>query len=162
MLQRIMIAMMISPKPQIVIADEPTTNVDVTIQLQILNLLKSLQESEGICLLLITHDLGIVAEICDRVYMMYAGKIVESADAYTIYEKPLHPYTAGLIGSVLAIDEYKEELPMLPGNVPDLTDLPPGCGFNPRCEHAKGKCYREEPPLIEINPGHQVRCWRYR
>lgn len=161
MLQRIMIAMMVSPKPQIVIADEPTTALDVTIQLQILNLLDSLQKSEGISLLLITHDLGIVAEICDRVYMMYAGKIVESADIYTIYEKPKHPYTAGLIGSVLTIDEYKKELPMLPGDVPDLTDLPPGCRFHPRCKYAKSICHKEEPPLIEVNSGHQVCCWLY-
>ncbi|NIM45003.1 MAG: ATP-binding cassette domain-containing protein [Nitrososphaeria archaeon] len=162
MLQRIMIAMMLAPKPQMVIADEPTTALDVTIQLQILNLLNSLQKSEGISLLLITHDLGIVAEICDRVYMMYAGKIVENADVYTIYERPKHPYTAGLIGSVLTIDEYKEELPTLSGDVPDLTDLPSGCRFHPRCEYAKDICYKEEPPLIEIDPGHQVLCWLYK
>lgn len=161
MLQRVMIVMMLLPGPSLLIADEPTSALDATIQAQVLDLLKTLQKSEEVSILLITHNLGIVADICDRVYVMYAGRIVESADVYAIYEKPMHPYTAGLLSSILSIDEYKEFLPMLPGDVPDLTRLPPGCAFHPRCSHSKDICYKEEPPLVKVNSGHMVRCWLY-
>jgi oligopeptide/dipeptide ABC transporter ATP-binding protein len=161
MLQRVMIVMMLLSGPSLLIADEPTSALDVTIQTQVLNLLKSLQKSEGISIVVITHDLGIVADICDRVYVMYAGKVVESADVYTLYEKPMHPYTAGLLNSILSIDEYKEFLPTLLGEVPDLARLPPGCAFHPRCSRSKNICQKEEPPSIEVGQEHMVACWLY-
>jgi oligopeptide/dipeptide ABC transporter ATP-binding protein len=161
MLQRVMIVMMLLPEPSLLIADEPTSALDVTVQMQILNLLKNLQKSRKFSVLLITHDLGIVAEICDRVYVMYAGKIVETADVYSLYEKPMHPYTAGLLNSLLRIDEYKEVLPMLPGEVPDLTQLPQGCVFHPRCPSRKNICLKEEPLLVDVESEHKVACWLY-
>jgi len=161
MLQRIMIVMMLLPEPSLLIADEPTSALDVTVQMQVLNLLKNIQKSVGISILLITHDFGIVADICDRVYVMYAGRVVETADVYSLYEKPMHPYTAGLLNSLLRIDEYKEILPMLPGEVPDLTQLPQGCVFHPRCSYSKDVCLKREPPLVDIGSERKVACWLY-
>ena len=159
MRQRVLIAMALACNPSLVIMDEPTTALDVTIQRQILELIKGIMSSMDMSLLLITHDLGIIAEICDMVYVMYAGKIVEHADVFTIFERPAHPYTIGLLESTLSIDEFKKELTTLKGSVPDLIDPPPGCKFHPRCEKAKDICRKEEPPLLEIEPGHEVRCW---
>jgi len=159
MRQRVLIAMALACNPSLVIMDEPTTALDVTIQRQILELIKGIMSSLNMSLLLITHDLGIIAEICDMVYVMYAGKIVEHADVFTIFERPAHPYTVGLLESALSIDEFKKELTTLKGSVPDLIDPPLGCKFHPRCEKAKDVCRKEEPPLIEKEPGHEVHCW---
>ena len=161
MLQRIMIVMMLLPRPRVIIADEPTSALDTTIQVEVLDLLSSLQKTEGISILLITHDLGIVAELCDRIYVMYAGRFVESANVYTLYEKPMHPYTSGLLNSILSIDEYKESLPILPGDVPDLTQVPSGCAFHPRCSHVMDVCRKENPPSVEVDSQHMVSCWLY-
>jgi oligopeptide/dipeptide ABC transporter ATP-binding protein len=161
MRQRIMIAMSISCNPSLLIADEPTTFLDVTIQAQILNLIKELVKNLGVSLLMITHDLGIVAEICDRVYVMYSGKIVESANVFSIFENPKHPYTIGLLNSVLSIDEFKETLSSIEGSVPGLINPPPGCRFHPRCEKRMTICSKKEPPFFEIEPKHMISCWLY-
>ncbi len=159
MRQRVLIAMALSCNPSLVIMDEPTTALDVTIQRQILELIKRLIEDYDTSLMLITHDLGIVAEICDIIYIMYAGRIVEQADVYTIFEAAKHPYTRGLLASALSIEEHREELVGLDGSVPDLMAPPPGCKFHPRCSYAKDICREEEPPLMELESGHFVRCW---
>jgi len=159
MRQRVLIAMALSCNPSLVIMDEPTTALDVTIQRQILELIKRLIEDYDTSLMLITHDLGIVAEICDIIYIMYAGRIVEQADVYTIFEAAKHPYTRGLLASALSIEEHREELVGLDGSVPDLMAPPPGCKFHPRCSYAKEICREEEPPLMELESGHFVRCW---
>jgi oligopeptide/dipeptide ABC transporter ATP-binding protein len=159
MRQRVLIAMALSCNPSLVIMDEPTTALDVTIQRQILELIKGLIKDYDMSLLLITHDLGVVAEICDYIYIMYAGRIVEQADVYTIFESAKHPYTIGLLSSALSIEEHKKELIGLDGNVPDLINPPLGCKFHPRCSYIKETCREEEPPLTEIKPGHYVRCW---
>ncbi|MEP7158143.1 MAG: ABC transporter ATP-binding protein, partial [Chloroflexota bacterium] len=134
MAQRVMIAMALACEPELLIADEPTTALDVTIQAQILDLLRRLQRETGTAIVLITHDLGVVAEMCDRVAVMYAGEIIEQTDTRTLFRKPLHPYTQGLIGSVPILGQPKTELSVIPGMVPNLIDLPPGCRFAPRCE----------------------------
>lgn len=159
MCQRTVIAIALSGHPSLLIADEPTTALDVTVQLQILNLLRQLKNELKMSILLITHDLGIVAELCDRVYVMYAGKIVEHANVFSLFEKPLHPYTAGLLGSVLSIDEFMDNLTSIRGDVPDLIKPPSGCRFHPRCQHCKAVCSMKEPPMIEIERGHFVSCW---
>jgi peptide/nickel transport system ATP-binding protein/oligopeptide transport system ATP-binding protein len=161
MRQRVMIAMAISCNPSLLIADEPTTFLDVTIQAQILNLLKELVKTLGVSLLMITHDLGIVAEICDKVYVMYCGKIVESADVFSIYDNCKHPYTIGLLNSVLSIDEFKVKITAIKGSVPGLINPPSGCRFHPRCEKRLAICSEKEPMDIEIEPGHMVSCWLY-
>jgi len=161
MRQRVMIAMAISCNPYLLIADEPTTFLDVTIQAQILNLIKALVKTLGVSLLMITHDLGIVAEICDRVYVMYAGKIVESANVFSIFENCKHPYTTGLLNSALSVDEFKKTLKAIKGNVPGLIDPPSGCRFHPRCEQRMAICSIKEPKFIEIEPNHMVACWLY-
>ena len=165
MAQRVMIAMALACLPDMLIADEPTTALDVTIQAQILDLMRALQRDLGTAIILITHDLGIVAEMCSRVAVMYAGEIVEETDARTLFREPKHPYTQGLIGSVPVLGEVKGELDTIPGNVPNLVDLPPGCRFAPRCrarvENGLDICTRERPQLKEVAPGHKVRCWLY-
>jgi len=161
MRQRALIAMALSCKPSLLIADEPTTALDVTVQMQILDLIRRTKDELSTSLLLITHDFGIVAEICDRVYVMYAGKIVETADVIALYENPKHPYTIGLLGCVLSPKEYKETLPTIGGFVPDLANPPTGCRFHPRCPHARSVCRQEEPQPIETEPRHKVSCWLY-
>ncbi len=134
MAQRVMIAMALACEPELLIADEPTTALDVTIQAQILDLMRRLQRETNTAIILITHDLGVVAEMCDRVAVMYAGEIIEQTDTRTLFRKPLHPYTQGLIGSVPILGQPKDELAVIPGMVPNLINLPPGCRFAPRCE----------------------------
>jgi oligopeptide/dipeptide ABC transporter ATP-binding protein len=161
--QRVMIAMALAAVPQLLIADEPTTALDVTIQAQILDLMREAQADLGMAVVLITHDLGVVAEMCERVAVMYAGQIVEEADTKTLFKAPLHPYTQGLIGSVPVIGRRADELAVIPGRVPNLIDLPPGCRFAPRCqarvEHKLTKCTEDLPALVELTPGHKVRCF---
>ena len=151
MAQRVMIAMALACTPELLIADEPTTALDVTIQAQILDLMRELRSQTGTSIILITHDLGVVAETCERVAVMYAGQIVEEADVETLFANPLHPYTTGLIGSMPVLGQIKERLQVIPGSVPNLIDLPPGCQFAPRClarlMHNLAICTREEPPL---------------
>jgi oligopeptide/dipeptide ABC transporter ATP-binding protein len=163
--QRVMIAMALACVPDLLIADEPTTALDVTIQAQILDLMRNLRENIGTAIILITHDLGVVAEMCERVAVMYAGRIVEEAAAAPLFEKPLHPYTQGLIGSIPILGKLKERLEVIPGSVPNLVNLPPGCKFASRCrartEYALSICTEKEPDLIEFRPNHTVRCWLY-
>jgi oligopeptide/dipeptide ABC transporter ATP-binding protein len=165
MAQRVMIAMALALEPMLLIADEPTTALDVTIQAQILDLIRDLKSDFGTAVILITHDLGVVAEMADRVAVMYAGRIVEEADVRTIFRDPKHPYTQGLIGSIPVLGEVKDELATIPGVVPALVDLPPGCRFAARCEariaHDLQRCTVEEPPLIQVGERHKVRCWLY-
>ncbi|MDO4321096.1 MAG: ABC transporter ATP-binding protein [Lachnospiraceae bacterium] len=162
MRQRVMIAMALACNPRLLIADEPTTALDVTIQAQILHLLKELKEKTGTSIILITHDLGIVAQIAQRVMVMYSGQAVESCDVRTIYKNPLHPYTEGLLASVPKLtDEEIEELPSIPGMVPSPSDLPKGCRFAPRCCKAGKRCLEQRPELKEVEPGHKVRCFLY-
>ena len=165
MAQRVMIAMALACAPEVLIADEPTTALDVTIQAQILDLMRALREKTGTSIILITHDLGVVAEMAERIAVMYAGRIVEQTDAKTLFDKPLHPYTQGLIGSIPVLGKIKDRLEVIPGNVPNLVNLPPGCKFAPRCrarvEHNLEICTDKEPDLIEVQPGHTVRCWLY-
>ena len=157
--QRVMIAMAMACKPQLLIADEPTTALDVTIEAQILRLMRTLQKENGTSILMITHNLGVVAEICDQVYVMYTGKIVEHADVYTLFERPLHPYTLGLIQSLPRMQAGQERLYNIPGMVPDLMHLPRGCRFAPRCGRACARCHQEEPGLYDVGGGHLVRCF---
>ncbi|MET1159327.1 MAG: ABC transporter ATP-binding protein [Thermoprotei archaeon] len=161
MRQRVVIATAIANKPQLLIADEPTTNLDVTVQAQILDLLKQLQKEYNMSMILITHNLGVVAEISDRVYVMYAGKIIEHAPVYELFERPLHPYTQALLKSVPNPLKKIERLESIPGTVPNLINPPPGCRFHPRCVRTMDVCRREEPPMIEVEPGHYVACWLY-
>jgi len=165
MAQRVMIAMALACLPELLIADEPTTALDVTIQAQILDLLRKLREDMGTSVILITHDLGVVAEMCERVAVMYAGEIVEQADVETLFDRPLHPYTLGLIGSIPVLGEIKERLDVIPGSVPNLVDLPAGCRFAPRCQariqHGLNICTEQKPDLIHVSDEHSVRCWLY-
>ncbi|MBT3277963.1 MAG: ABC transporter ATP-binding protein [Phycisphaerales bacterium] len=161
MRQRVMIAMALSCDPELLIADEPTTALDVTIQAQILDLLTELQSGSDLGMLLITHDLAVVAEVAHRVAVMYASKIVEHADVNTLFAKPQHPYTRGLLRSIPKLGERSTKLETIPGNVPNPLNFPTGCKFHPRCELGcnKERCQAQEPPLKEIRPGHWVRCW---
>jgi oligopeptide/dipeptide ABC transporter ATP-binding protein len=159
MRQRVMIAMALVCGPRLLIADEPTTALDVTIQAQILELLERLQRDLGMAVILITHDLGIVAGQADRVAVMYAGQIVETAPTRALFERPAHPYTAGLLESVPRLDRPRERLHAIPGQVPAATAWPPGCRFHPRCPLAIEKCRTEQPPVFDISPGHTARCW---
>lgn len=163
--QRVMIAMALALKPQLLIADEPTTALDVTIQAQILDLIRDLRTRMGTSVILITHDLGVIAEMADRVAVMYAGQIVEEADAASLFEAPLHPYTQGLIGSIPVLGKVQEYLDVIPGSVPNLVNMPPGCRFAPRCrareQYHLDICGKIEPDLNECLPGHTVRCWLY-
>ncbi len=162
MRQRVMIAMALSCNPAVLIADEPTTALDVTIQAQILELLKSLQAELGMAMILITHDLGVIAETADRVAVMYAGKVVEYTDIRTLFAAPSHPYTIGLLESIPRMTERKERLSVIPGTVPPPTAFPPGCAFHPRCPFLDDVCRREEPALEPCGEGHEVRCHRWR
>ncbi len=164
MLQRVMIAMALSCSPKVLIADEPTTALDVTIQAQILALMADLQERFGTAVLLITHDLGVVAETADRVVVMYAGRVVEEASVIDLFERPRHPYTRGLLDAIphlglLQGENRPEQLKEIPGIVPPLTHLPPGCRFAPRCPLASAKCIEAYPPLEDKAPGHKAACW---
>jgi peptide/nickel transport system ATP-binding protein len=165
MAQRVMIAMALACEPELLIADEPTTALDVTIQAQILDLMRTLQKETGTAIILITHDLGVVAEMCDRVAVMYAGEIVEQTDVRTLFAAPQHPYTQGLIGSVPVPGVIQDELATIPGNVPNLISLPPGCRFAPRCtarvEHANPLATVAHPELRATQGDHLVRCWLY-
>ncbi|MFN2484388.1 MAG: ABC transporter ATP-binding protein [Candidatus Limnocylindria bacterium] len=165
MAQRVMIAMALACEPELLIADEPTTALDVTIQAQILDLMRTLQKETGTAIVLITHDLGVVAEMCDRVAVMYAGEIVEEADVRTLFHQPKHPYTQGLVASIPVLGETRDELAVIPGNVPNLIDLPPACRFAPRCrvrlEQNVTMATERHPELLPVAPGHDVRCWVY-
>jgi peptide/nickel transport system ATP-binding protein len=163
--QRVMIAMALACVPELLIADEPTTALDVTIQAQIIDLMRDLREKTGTSILMITHDLGVVAEMCERVVVMYAGQVVEQADVKELFANPLHPYTKGLIGSIPILGQIRDRLDVIPGTVPNLLNPPPGCRFEPRCQICEGiareRCKVELPPLREIKPGHWVRTWLY-
>jgi len=160
MRQRMMIAMALSCNPALVLADEPTTALDVTIQAQILELLKSLSRKFGVAMLIITHNLGVVARYADRVNVMYAGRIIERGTAAAIYAEPRHPYTIGLLRSVPRLDApRREKLLPIPGQPPDLGRLPPGCAFAPRCDHVVERCHTAVPPLDDVGPGHRAACW---
>jgi oligopeptide/dipeptide ABC transporter ATP-binding protein len=166
MAQRVMIAMALACVPELLIADEPTTALDVTIQAQILDLMRDLRRDMGTSVILITHDLGVVAEMAERVAVMYAGEIVEQTDVNSLFDEALHPYTQGLIGSIPVLGEIREKLAVIPGSVPNLINLPPGCRFAPRCQarikYACAICGSDiKPELEEIKPGHYVRCWLY-
>ncbi len=162
MRQRVTIAIAISCNPSLLIADEPTTALDVTIQAQILELIKELRQVLDTSLMLITHDLGVVAEVCDRVYVMYAGRVVEHADIFSLFDDPLHPYTSGLLKSALSIDEFHKELYSLEGSVPNLVNPPSGCRFHPRCPEALAICAETAPFMhAEKNSERAVACWLY-
>jgi oligopeptide/dipeptide ABC transporter ATP-binding protein len=163
--QRVMIAMALALNPQLLLADEPTTALDVTIQAQILDLLRDLRNRMGTSVILITHDLGVIAEMADRVAVMYAGRIVEQTEIDDLFAKPLHPYTQGLIASIPVLGKIKDRLDVIPGAVPNLINLPPGCKFAPRCrsrvEYELEICTEFEPDLLPVLPNHSVRCWLY-
>jgi len=163
--QRVMIAMALACIPLLLIADEPTTALDVTIQAQILDLMREMRSKLETAIILITHDLGVVAEMADRIAIMYAGRIVEQADVKTLFANPLHPYTQGLIASIPVLGKVRERLEVIPGGVPNLIDLPPGCRFAARCkariEHELSICAEKEPDLIPTQNEHGVRCWLY-
>jgi len=161
MRQRAMIALALACDPKIIIADEPTTALDVTIQAQILGLISELQKRLGTAQILITHDLGVVAEVADRVIVMYAGRRVEEASVYDLFDNPAHPYTRGLMGAVPRSNGYDGRLTDIPGTVPPLWDLPKGCAFAPRCPGASARCFEERPPLQEKAPGHWAACWEH-
>lgn len=158
MRQRVMIAMALSCNPKLLIADEPTTALDVTIQAQILELMKKLKQDLGMAIMLITHDLGVVAEMCERVVVMYAGKVVEEGDAISLFQHPLHPYTEGLLQSVPRLDESRERLHVIEGVVPNPMHMPVGCRFHPRCPLVTDRCRAEEPQLESLAPGRLVAC----
>jgi peptide/nickel transport system ATP-binding protein len=159
MRQRIMIAMALACQPKLLIADEPTTALDVTIQAQILDLMRRLKEDTGTSIMLITHDLGVVAEMCDRVIVMYAGQVVEESDVVNLFKDPLHPYTKGLMGSIPNPSKKGERLTSIKGTVPSLANMPAGCRFASRCPIAVEKCFSENPELRAIKKGHACRCW---
>jgi oligopeptide/dipeptide ABC transporter ATP-binding protein len=165
MAQRVMIAMALACVPELLIADEPTTALDVTIQAQILDLMRDLRSKMQAAIVLITHDLGVVAEMAERVAVMYAGQIVEQTDVKILFADPKHPYTQGLIGSIPVLGVIKDELDTIPGSVPNLINLPPGCRFAPRCrsrvEHNLMICTEKNPDLLPVTPDHKVRCWLY-
>ena len=160
MRQRAMIAMALACGPQLLIADEPTTALDVTIQAQILDLMRGLRRDTGTSIILITHDLGVVAEMADDVAVMYAGQIVERASVADLFARPEHPYTVGLLGSIPRLDATRERLPSIEGRVPDMTRPPAGCRFADRCPFVESACRAAPPPLIEVAPGHLSRCRR--
>lgn len=162
MRQRVMIAIALACNPELLIADEPTTALDVTIQAQILELIKKLQSELGTSLMMITHDLGVVAEMCDKVAVMYCGKVVEYTDVKTLFTNPKHPYTVGLLNSIPKHDQdYEGDLAVIEGSVPSPFNLPKGCRFAPRCPHAREICHSQLPSLDSNEAGDQVRCWMY-
>lgn len=156
--QRVMIGMAMVCNPDLLIADEPTTALDVTIEAQILHLMRQLQKDKGTSIMMITHNLGVVAEICDQVYVMYAGKVVETAEVHELFQNPKHPYTQGLLGALPKMDS-RQRLNSIDGMVPTLKDMPTGCRFAPRCPMATQKCREEQPALVDVTAGHQVRCF---
>ncbi|MDR3331853.1 MAG: ABC transporter ATP-binding protein [Synergistaceae bacterium] len=158
MKQRVVIAIALACDPALLIADEPTTALDVTIQAQVLELMKNLKKHFGSSMILITHDLGIVADICDKVAIMYAGRVVEYADKRALFTKPMHPYTIGLFNSVPDLDDDRDELNVIPGLMPDPMDLPTGCAFHPRCNFALPECSANYPSMVEAEPGHFAAC----
>ena len=160
MRQRAMIAMALACEPRLLIADEPTTALDVTIQAQILDLMRSLQRDTGTAVVLITHDLGVVAEVADEVVVMYAGRVVERAGVAALFEAPQHPYTVGLLGSIPRLDVQRERLAAIDGQVPSPLRMPAGCRFAERCPFADDRCRAASPPLIEVAPGHSSACWK--
>lgn len=160
MRQRVMIAIALSCNPHILIADEPTTALDVTIQAQILELINELNRKLGTSLVLITHDLGVIAETVDKVVVMYAGHVMEQTDVNSIFENPLHPYTKGLLGAMPKLEETKEELETIPGTVPSIYEMPDGCRFQNRCAQCTDRCRKQVPPTFDLN-GHKVKCWLY-
>lgn len=164
MRQRVMIAMALSCKPKLLIADEPTTALDVTIQAQILELMKKLRDESNTSIMIISHDLGVIAEMADKVLVMYAGQVVEEADVFTLFDEPKHPYTKGLMDSIPHLEhDSSKKLFSIPGTVPTLQLMPKGCRFHDRCQHATPRCASEQPPLITLpeSGGHRVRCWLY-
>jgi len=161
MKQRVMIAMALALNPPLIIADEPTTALDVVVQAQVMNLLKSLQKKYQTSIILITHDLSLIAEIADKIAIMYAGKIVEFGTAEQIYLNPQHPYTKGLLNSIPRLTGEIRKLEWIPGVPPDLVNPPPGCRFHPRCKFVFDPCVKDEPPIVEVEPGHYVACWLY-
>jgi peptide/nickel transport system ATP-binding protein len=160
MKQRIAVARALSCQPSLLLADEPTTNLDVTIQAQILQLMKNLKDKLGMSMILITHDMGIVAGVADRITVLYGGRVCETADTKTIFYNPLHPYTNALLTAVPSLALRKEKLEVIPGTIPNLVDPPSGCRFHPRCEYAKAVCTKKIPQLIEVESGHLVACHR--
>ena len=160
MKQRVVIAMALACQPRLLLADEPTTALDVTIQAQILDMMRQLKNEFGTSMLLITHDLGVVAETCDRVAVMYAGEIVEYGSLEDIFDRTAHPYAVSLFGALPSLDKKVDRLSPIQGLVPDPANLPEGCKFHPRCPKATERCRTEEPPVVELSPGHTVRCWR--
>jgi peptide/nickel transport system ATP-binding protein len=160
MRQRAMIAMALACKPQLLIADEPTTALDVTIQAQILELVNTLRQETGTAVILITHDLGVVAEVADEVAVMYAGRIVEQAPVQALFDQPQHPYTVGLLGSIPRLDVQRDRLAAIEGQVPNPLRRAPGCQFADRCPFVIAKCRAEEPPLLEVGDSHRSACWR--
>ena len=158
MKQRVVIAMALACSPELILADEPTTALDVTIQAQILDMIKALKEKQNTSMILITHDLGVVAEVCDRVAVVYAGEIIEYGTKEEIFDYPTHPYTVGLFGSIPKIHEDVEWLDSIPGMPPNPADLPSGCHFHPRCSKCTQPCGEKAPEMVEIRPGHFVRC----
>jgi oligopeptide/dipeptide ABC transporter ATP-binding protein len=160
MRQRVMIAMALACEPALLIADEPTTALDVTIQAQILELMRDLQQRLGMAILIITHDLGVIAELADDVVVMYAGKVVEKASVRSLFEDPQHPYTIGLLGSIPRLDVERERLATIEGSVPSPANQPAGCRFAPRCPFADSRCHAEAPPLREMGADHEVACWK--
>jgi oligopeptide/dipeptide ABC transporter ATP-binding protein len=165
MAQRVMIAMALACVPDLLIADEPTTALDVTIQAQILDLMRNMRSQLGAAVILITHDLGVIAEMANRVAVMYAGEIVEQTDVISLFKEPLHPYTVGLIGSTPVLGQLREKLEVIPGTVPNLVNLPSGCRFQPRCQacvkYNMSICTEKRPDLIQTVKGHKIRCWLY-
>jgi len=161
MRQRVMIAMALSCNPKLLIADEPTTALDVTIQAQILELMQELKDDFDMAIMLINHDLGVIAEVCERVAVMYGGRVVEETDVNTLFKDPEHPYTEGLINSIPTIEGRAERLEPIRGIVPDPFNFPDGCKFSNRCDYAVDKCYAEEPELENVTSEHKVRCWRW-
>jgi peptide/nickel transport system ATP-binding protein len=161
MRQRVMIAMALANKPDFIIADEPTTALDVIVQAQVLRVIDELRRRLGLTMMLITHDLSIIAETCDSTAIMYAGKVMERGDVISIFKEPLHPYTQGLVASFPSIKGEKKELASIPGSPPNLLEPPPGCRFHPRCPHTTERCRREEPPMVEMGKGHITACWLY-
>jgi peptide/nickel transport system ATP-binding protein len=159
--QRVMIGMAMVCRPKVMIADEPTTALDVTIEAQILRLMKRLRDEQGTSIILITHNMGVVAEVCDYVYVMYAGNVMEQAETFELFERTQHPYTQGLLKSIPKLDRKEERLYTINGVVPNLLHLPKGCNFCNRCDQSVEKCFLEKPELYETGEGHKVRCFRY-